>query len=123
MAFCFEVLGDFARESLGGAGLRGVEYGNFERRRPVRNRASGSGGVEASEKPLSQPRCSVVKGALSGIKGVPAWLGVLLRVAERLEFGDRMAACEDKEGLFGLAMLGIGGEEPVHCGCVGRRNG
>ncbi len=90
MAFGLEVLGDFACKPLGGAGLRRVEYGDLERGRRVRDRAGGSGGVEAGEKTVEPAALLGREGCVVGNEGdVPAWLGVLLRVAERLQFGDR----------------------------------
>ena len=117
MAFRFEVFGDFACESFGGAGLRSIEHGDLERGRWVGDVTGGGGGEEASEKTVEPAALLGREGRVVGDEGgQSAWLGVLLRVAERLEFGDRVAAGEDEEGFFGFAMLGVGGEEALHFG-------
>ena len=68
MTFGLEFLRDFACQPFGGAGLRSVEHGDLERGRcGCGKRAGGAAENSPARKPLSQLRCSGVKGALSGM--------------------------------------------------------
>ena len=110
VAFGFELLRDLARQAFGGAGLRGVEHGDLERRRRRRRlRRAAAAEKMPARKPLSHARCSGVNGALSGMKGTIGGCACMVirapAVAQNdLKFGDGVAAGEVEEGLFRVAL-------------------